>query len=78
MNPALFVLGVLLIGTGFVTLIKQLHDRRLQESLVEFRGPRGDAGRRVTAFLGLLAPIVTSIAAGVGFVAVGLMRLSSF
>jgi hypothetical protein len=77
MNPALFVLGVLLIGTGFVTLIKQLHDRTLHESLVEFRGSRSGAGRKATAFLGLLAPIVTSIAAGVAFVAVGLLRLSS-
>lgn len=64
MNPVMFVLGVLSIGVGVVTLVWRLHDRSIHETLAS----------SVTAFVGLLAPIVTSIAVGIAFVGVAAMR----
>jgi hypothetical protein len=62
--------GILLIGTGFVTLIHRLHDRSMQESLVVLRSARGNTGRAVAGFVGLLAPIVSSIASGVAILTI--------
>jgi hypothetical protein len=76
MNPVTLVFGVLLIGTGFVTLIRRLHDRSVQEALVVLRHARGDARPAVTAFVSLVVPIVSSIASGIAFLTVGLMGRS--
>jgi hypothetical protein len=73
MNPVTLVLGLFLIGTGFVTLIWRLHDRSVHEAVALLRHTGGNAGRGVTGFVGLLVPIVTSIAAGLAFVAVGVL-----
>jgi hypothetical protein len=73
MNPVMFVLGVLSIGVGFVTLVRRLHDRSMHESLAVLRNSGRNVGPSVTAFVGLLAPIVTSIVVGVVFVRVAAM-----
>jgi hypothetical protein len=73
MNPVTLVVGLFLIGTGFVTLIRRLHDRSVHESVALLRHAGGDRGSAVTGLVGLLVPIVTSITAGLAFVAVGVM-----
>jgi hypothetical protein len=73
MNPVMFVLGLLLIGVGFVTLIRRLHDRSLQETAVVLRGSH-QVGSGIRTFAGLLVPIVASIAVGLAFVAVAVVR----
>ena len=50
MNFVVLTFGILLIGTGFVTLIHKLHDRSMQESLVVLRSAHGDTGRAVAGF----------------------------
>jgi hypothetical protein len=71
MNPVMFVLGLLLIGAGFVTLVRRLHDRSMHETMAVLRSSSRNVGPGIRAFAGLLVPIVTSIAAGVAFVVVG-------
>jgi len=73
MNLVIFVFGVLLIGSGFVILIKRLHDRSVHETVAWLKAPGGDTARAVTAFVSLLVPIVTSIATGLAFVAAGVL-----
>jgi hypothetical protein len=73
MSFLVLAFGILLIGTGFVTLIHKLHDRSMQESLVVLQSAHGDTGRAVAGFVTLLAPIVSSIATGVAILAVAVM-----
>jgi len=73
MNFVTLVLGLLLVGAGFVTLVHKLHDRSMHESLAMLRSAHGDTARAVASFAGLLAPIVTSIAGGLAFLAIGLL-----
>ena len=70
MNFVVLAFGILLIGTGFVTLIHKLHDRSMHESLAVVRNAHGDTARAVAGFVGLLVPIVSSIATGLAIVAV--------
>jgi len=70
MNFVVLAVGILLIGTGFVTLIHKLHYRSVQESLLVLRNAHGDTGRAVAGFVGLLVPIVSSIASGLAILAV--------
>ena len=70
MELIVLTFGILLIGTGFVTLIHKLHDRSMQESLLVLRNAHGDTARAVAGFVGLLVPIVSSIATGVAILAV--------
>jgi hypothetical protein len=70
MNFVVLAFGILLIGTGFVSLIHKLHDRSMQESLLVLRNAHGDTGRAVAGFVGLLVPIVSSIASGLAILAV--------
>ena len=70
MSFMVLAFGILLIGTGFVTLIHKLHDRSMQESLVVLRNAHGDTGRAVRGFVSLLVPIVSSIATGLAILAV--------
>jgi hypothetical protein len=70
MSFIVLAFGILLIGTGFVTLIHKLHDRSMQESLVVLRSAHGDTGRAVAGFVSLLVPIVSSIATGLAILAV--------
>ncbi len=70
MDLVVLTFGILLIGTGFVTLIHKLHDRSMHESLAVVRNAHGDTGRAVVGFVGLLVPIVSSIATGLAIVAV--------
>ena len=73
MNPVMFVMGLVSIGVGFVILVRRLHDRSRHETVVVLRNSRHSVVPSVTAFVGILAPIVTSIAVGVAFVAVAAM-----
>jgi hypothetical protein len=75
MNFVILAFGILLIGTGFVTLVHKLHDRSMQESLLLLRTAHGDTGRAVGGFVSLLAPIVSSIATGLAILAVAALRL---
>jgi hypothetical protein len=70
MNFVVLAFGILLIGTGVVTLIHKLHDRSMQESLLVLRSAHGDTGRAVAGLVGLLVPIVSSIASGLAILAV--------
>jgi hypothetical protein len=70
MDFVVLTFGILLIGTGFVTLIRKLHDRSMHESLAVVRNAHGDTARAVAGFVGLLVPIVSSIATGLAIVAV--------
>jgi len=73
MELIVLTFGILLIGTGFVTLIHKLHDRSMQESLLMLRTAHGDTGRAVAGFASMLAPIVSSIATGLAMLAVGVL-----
>jgi hypothetical protein len=73
MNPVTLVLGLFLIGTGFVTLIRRLHDRSVHEAVALLQHTGGDTGRAVTGAVTLMVPIVTSISLGLAFLAVGVM-----
>ena len=70
MDFVVLTFGILLIGTGFVTLIHKLHDRSMHESLAVVRNAHGDTARAIAGFVGLLVPIVSSIATGLAIVAV--------
>jgi hypothetical protein len=73
MNPVTLVLGFVLILSGFVIFARRLHDRSMHESIAWLKAPGGDTGRAVSAFAGLVVPILASITAGVAVVAVGLL-----
>jgi hypothetical protein len=68
------VLGTLLVATGFVTLVWKLHDRSMHESLALLRRGRNDLGPAVAGLVTVVVPIVSSIAAGLAFVAAGLLN----
>lgn len=74
MNFVVVTFGILLIGTGFVTLIHKVHDRSMQESLLVLRNAHGDTGRAVAGFVSLLVPIVSSIATGIAILGVEALR----
>jgi uncharacterized membrane protein YhaH (DUF805 family) len=73
MSPVTFVLGFLLILSGFVILARRLHDRSMHESIAWLKAPGGNTGRAVSAFVGLVVPILASITTGIVFVAVGVL-----
>jgi uncharacterized membrane protein HdeD (DUF308 family) len=73
MNVVTLVFGLTLIGAGFVTLVRRLHDRSMQESILVLKNPLGHAASAITGFTAVLAPIVSAIAGGLAFVAVGLL-----
>jgi hypothetical protein len=70
MNLVILVFGILLVGTGFVTMVRKLHDRSMHESLAVVRNAHGDTAKAVGAFVSLLVPIVSSIASGIAFLVV--------
>jgi hypothetical protein len=73
MNFVTVAVGILLVGAGFVTLVRKLHDRSIHEALAQLTYGRRDIASAVSAFAGLLVPIVSSIATGLAFVAVGVL-----
>jgi hypothetical protein len=73
MSLVTLVFGILLVGTGFVTLIRKLHDRSFHEALAVVRNAHGDTVRAIGSFAGMLAPIVSSIAGGIAFVALAVL-----
>ena len=68
MNFITFVVGLALIVAGFVALVRKVHDRSIQETVAQLRYAHGDVALAVSAFVGLLVPIVSSIATGLAFV----------
>lgn len=73
MNAVTLVFGLTLIGAGFVTLVRRLHDRSVQESILVLKNPLGHESSAIAAFAGVFAPIVSAIAGGVAVVALGLL-----
>ena len=73
MNVVTLVLGILLVGTGFVTLIRKLHDRSFHDALAVVRNAHGDTVRAVGSFVTLTVPIVSSIAGGIAIAALGVL-----
>ena len=73
MDFATLVFGILLVGTGFVTLIRKLHDRSFHEALAVVRNAHGDTVRAVGSFVSMTVPIVSSIATGIAFLALGML-----
>jgi hypothetical protein len=78
MNLVTFVFGILLVGVGFVTLIRKLHDRSVHESLAVVRNAHGETARAVASFASLMVPIVSSIAGGIAFMALAVLSLGRF
>jgi hypothetical protein len=76
MNFVTLAFGVLLIGTGFVTLVRKVHDRSFHETVALLRSASGDTLSAISAFTRLLVPIVSAIASGIAFLAVGILGRS--
>jgi hypothetical protein len=74
-NVVTLVFGILLVGTGFVTLIHKLHDRSFHEALAVVRDAHGDTVQAVASFASMLVPIVSSIAGGVAVMALAILTL---
>jgi hypothetical protein len=77
MNLLILAFGLLLVVGGFVTLVRRVHDRSIHESLAVVKFAHGDTAPAVSAFVGLLVPIVSSIASGIAFLVVALMGRSA-
>ena len=73
MNVVTLVFGLILILGGFVTLVRKVHDRSIQETLAQVQFAHGDTASAVTAFAGVLVPIVSSIAGGIAFLTVAML-----
>jgi hypothetical protein len=77
MNFVTLAFGILLIGTGFVTLVRKLHDRTIHESLAQVQFAHGGTAPAVSAFVSVLVPIVSAIASGIAIVVVGVLGRSA-
>ena len=64
MNVLTLFFGVSLILFGFVTLVRKVHDRSFHESAVLLTDGR-DKAPAISAFVALLAPIVSAISGGI-------------
>ncbi len=73
MSLATLVFGILLVGIGFVTLVRKLHDRSFHEALAVVRNAHGDTVQAVGSFVTMAVPIVSSIAGGIAVVALGVL-----
>ena len=73
MNFVTLAFGLILILGGFVALVRKVHDRSVQETLVQLKYAHGDTAAAVSAFAGVLVPIVSSIAGGLAFLAVAVL-----
>ena len=77
MNLLILAFGLLLIGGGFVTLVRKVHDRTFHETLAVLRNAHGQTASAISAFVGVLVPIVSSIASGIAILVVALMGRSA-
>jgi hypothetical protein len=73
MDLVTLVLGILLVGAGFVTLIRKLHDRSVHEALAVVRNAHGDTVQAIASFASMMVPIVSSIAGGIAFVVLAVL-----
>lgn len=73
MNFVTLAFGLILILGGFVTLVRKVHDRSIQETLAQLKYAHGDTASAISAFVGVLVPIVSSIASGIAFLAVAVL-----
>ena len=73
MNFVTLAFGILLVGTGFVTLVRKLHDRSIHESLAQVQFAHGDTAPAISRFVSLFVPIVSAIASGIAVLVVGMM-----
>lgn len=69
MNLITLVLGLVLVGTGFVVLIHKLHDRSVHEALAMIRDAHGNVVESCAQLAGLMVPVVSSIASGLALLA---------
>jgi hypothetical protein len=74
-NVVTLVFGILLVGTGFVTLIHKLHNRSFHEALAVVRDAHGDTVQAVASLASMMIPIVSSIAGGIAFMALAVLVL---
>jgi hypothetical protein len=72
-NVVTLVFGILLVGTGFVTLIRKLHDRSFHEALAVVRDEHGDTVRAIGSVASMMVPIVSSIAGGIAFMVLAVL-----
>ena len=72
------VLGILLVGTGFVVLIRKLHDRSVHEALAVVRDAHGDLVGSCAQFVALMVPVISSIASGLALVALAVLTQAQF
>jgi hypothetical protein len=73
MNFITLTLGILLVGSGFVVLIHKLHDRSVHDALAVVRAAHGDTVRACAALVGLMVPIVSSIAGGLALLTLAVL-----
>ena len=72
MNVLTLFFGVSLILFGFVTMVRKVHDRSFQENAAMLKYGR-DKAPAISAFVALIAPIVSAISAGIAFVVLGVL-----
>ena len=78
MNLLILAFGLLLIGGGFsIVGCRKVHDRTLHETLAVLRNAHGQTASAISAFVGVLVPIVSSIASGIAILVVALMGRSA-
>jgi hypothetical protein len=73
MNLVTLVSGILLVGIGVVVLIHKLHDRSVHDALAVVREAHGDLVRACAPLVGLMVPIVSSIAGGLALLALAVL-----
>jgi hypothetical protein len=74
MNLISLVFGIFLVATGFVVLIHKLHDRSVHEALAAVRDAHGDLVGSCAQFVGLMVPVVSSIAGGLALLAIAILN----
>ena len=77
MNLLFLACGLILIGGGFVALVRKVHDRTLHETLAVLTNAHGHTASALSAFAGVLVPILSSIASGIAILVVALMGRSA-
>jgi uncharacterized membrane protein YdjX (TVP38/TMEM64 family) len=72
MNVLTLLFGVSLILFGFVTMVRKVHDRSLQESVALLKDARYKAPV-ISALALLIVPIVSAISGGIAILALGVI-----
>ena len=78
MNLITLVLGILLVATGFVVLIHKLHDRSVHEALAMVRDAHGNLVESCAQLVGVMVPVVSSIAGGLALMVLAALTHARF